>query len=130
MEEQKKWEDSDSGVVRREERLGQTWVVMADADYLNILETERAELVEALGKLETDNHVFGRRPCATCREIGEVLGRDFGCTTSRKRILARLGSGDGVPSTSDPTDFGYNDIYRGIAKGLKDDSGSGNEAKP
>lgn len=33
----------------------------------------------ALKLLEDDNHMWSERPCPTCRTIGHLIGRAFGC---------------------------------------------------
>lgn len=40
---------------------------------------ERAIAEEVARRFEADPHYFGTRPCPTCRDITESLGRDFGC---------------------------------------------------
>lgn len=46
---------------------------------------ERAEIVAKC--IESDPHVFGTRPCQTCRVVSSVLGRPFGCVA---RLAARV----------------------------------------
>ena len=43
------------------------------------LHKEVKQLRAALASLEVDNHYWSTRPCQTCREISEVLGRPYGC---------------------------------------------------
>ena len=55
-----RWEENDSGaLVRDEERLGQRWVVMADADYVNALE-DKLRIAEAVRYLPLECPVCGR----------------------------------------------------------------------
>jgi hypothetical protein len=39
----------------------------------------RVLLDAVLGALEVDGHVYGSRPCQTCRFVSGVAGRSFGC---------------------------------------------------
>ena len=36
-------------------------------------------LESALEHLYSDGHQWGRRPCATCQKIVDLVGFDFGC---------------------------------------------------
>jgi hypothetical protein len=40
-----------------------------------------AEIVARM--IESDNHYFGDRSCATCNTISALLGRAFGCDRKR-----------------------------------------------
>lgn len=48
----------------------------------------RLVLEAVAGALEADPHQFSTRPCATCRAVSGMLGRDFGCV-ARARSRAR-----------------------------------------
>ena len=38
-----------------------------------------------LGAYGIDGHVFGSRPCPTCRKMTEILGAPFGCVAATIR---------------------------------------------
>ena len=51
------------------------------------LHKEVEQLRAALASLEVYSHYWSTRPCQTCREIGEVLGRPYGCYVKAERTL-------------------------------------------
>ena len=39
-----------------------------------------SEIANAVaGVLERDPHMYGTRPCQTCKVVSGLIGRDFGC---------------------------------------------------
>ena len=41
------------------------------------------QLQEAVKNHRLDGHVYGRRPCATCKAVTKALGEPFGCDLFR-----------------------------------------------
>ena len=41
------------------------------------------QLHEVIRELDIDNHYFQKRPCATCRLVTKVIGKEFGCVRMR-----------------------------------------------
>ena len=48
-------------------------------EYIGGLEAKVVRLREAIDAWEMDPHNYSKRPCGTCRQMTEALGKPFGC---------------------------------------------------
>jgi hypothetical protein len=46
---------------------------------------ELGSVVEAILSAKDDGHVFGSRPCATCRRVSEAILQPYGCDLFRQQ---------------------------------------------
>ena len=59
-------------------RIDQLWEVVAELQKeVNAKEFVRLEALADL--IDGDGHVFGTRPCQTCRTATSLIGKPFGC---------------------------------------------------
>jgi len=53
---------------------------MGDAEMVRVVQAAAQVLLGAvLNLLQKDPHAWSTRPCPTCRAIGAIVGREFGC---------------------------------------------------
>ena len=45
----------------------------------------REAIVNALRLMQADPHMWSTRPCATCKEITALVGKNYGCYTIQER---------------------------------------------
>ena len=53
---------------------------MTDKEAQQIVQAAARVLIDtALDAIQADPHQWSTRPCGTCRSVGAVIGRPFGC---------------------------------------------------
>lgn len=65
---------------------------MTDDEAKQIVKAAANVLLESVADIiDEDPHMWGTRPCSTCKFVSTIVGRPFGCTRKALRVIKHSG---------------------------------------
>ena len=63
---------------------------MNDEEAKQIVKAAAGIVIDAVvNAIQNDGHIYGNRPCETCRAVSGIMGRPFGCYKYQEDLKKR-----------------------------------------